>query len=64
MSIIYIETYLYRELISHMLFLGPLYNLLARLYATRINHFALIKLSLLAIDKTILYFLVYLDREK
>ncbi|BAQ57462.1 conserved hypothetical protein [Lactobacillus acetotolerans] len=59
MSIIYIETYLYRELISHMLFLGPLYNLLARLYATRINHFALIKLSLLAIDKTILYFLIF-----
>ncbi|HBG90749.1 MAG TPA: VanZ family protein, partial [Lactobacillus acetotolerans] len=42
-----------------MLFLGPLYNLLARLYATRINHFALIKLSLLAIDKTILYFLIF-----
>lgn len=42
-----------------MLFLGPLYNLLARVYATRINHFALIKLSLMSLDKTIFYFLIF-----
>ncbi|MBA1393500.1 hypothetical protein EQ500_06410, partial [Lactobacillus sp. XV13L] len=43
-----------------MIFLGPLYNLLAQLYATRINHFALIKLVMLALDKTIFYFLVFM----
>lgn len=42
-----------------MLFLGPLYNLLSGLYATRINHFALIKLTFLALDKTIFYFLLF-----
>lgn len=42
-----------------MLFLGPLYRLLARQYATSINHFALIKLTLLALDKTIFYFLIF-----
>lgn len=42
-----------------MLFLGPIYNLLARAYATRINHFALIKLTLLALDKTIFYFVIF-----
>lgn len=42
-----------------MIFLGPLYNLLAAAYATKINHFALIKLSLLALDKTIFYFLFF-----
>lgn len=39
-----------------MIFLGPLYNLLSQLYATKINHFALIKLIVLALDKTIFYF--------
>lgn len=42
-----------------MLFLGPLYKILAKLYATRINHFPLIKLTLLALDKTIFYFLIF-----
>ena len=42
-----------------MLLFGPLYNLLARFYATRINHFALIKLTLLALDKTFFYFLIF-----
>lgn len=42
-----------------MLFLGPIYNLLARIYATRINHFALIKLTLVALDKTCFYFLLF-----
>ncbi|MDF7638758.1 VanZ family protein [Lactobacillus sp. ESL0791] len=42
-----------------MLFLGPLYNWLAQHYATKINHFALIKLTMLAIDKTIFYFLFF-----
>lgn len=39
-----------------MLFLGPLYSFLAKQYATNINHFALVKLTLLALDKTIFYF--------
>lgn len=43
-----------------MIFLGPLYNLIARTYATQINHFALIKLIMLALDKTIFYFLVFM----
>ncbi|MCW1056975.1 VanZ family protein, partial [Streptococcus anginosus] len=34
-----------------MLFLAPLYNYLASQYATRINHFALIKLALQGLDK-------------
>lgn len=42
-----------------MLFLQPLYNILVKLYATRINHFALIKLSLSALDKTFFYFLIF-----
>ncbi|GHV97537.1 glycopeptide antibiotics resistance protein [Lactobacillus nasalidis] len=42
-----------------MLFLAPLYNLLANQYATRINHFALIKLTLQGLDKTIFYFLIF-----
>lgn len=42
-----------------MLFLGPLYTFLSQTYATRINHFALIKLGLLALDKTIFYFLIF-----
>lgn len=43
-----------------MIFLGPLYNLIAQMYATQINHFALIKLVVLAFDKTIFYFLVFM----
>ncbi|MCX8721405.1 MULTISPECIES: VanZ family protein [unclassified Lactobacillus] len=43
-----------------MIFLGPLYNLIAQMYATQINHFALIKLIVLAFDKTIFYFLVFM----
>lgn len=43
-----------------MIFLGPLYNLIAELYATQINHFALIKLIMLAFDKTIFYFLIFM----
>ncbi len=43
-----------------MIFLGPLYNLLSQLYATKINHFALIKLIMLALDKTIFYFLFFM----
>lgn len=35
-----------------MLFFGPLYNFLAERYATSINHFALVKLTFLALDKT------------
>lgn len=42
-----------------MLFLGPLYSFLAKQYATNINHFALVKLTLLALDKTIFYFLIF-----
>ncbi|UZX30490.1 VanZ family protein [Lactobacillus helsingborgensis] len=43
-----------------MIFLGSLYNLLSQLYATKINHFALIKLIMLALDKTIFYFLFFM----
>ncbi|CCI87244.1 VanZ family protein [Lactobacillus gigeriorum] len=42
-----------------MLFLEPIYFYLVRNYATTINHFALIKLALVALDKTIFYFLIF-----
>lgn len=42
-----------------MLFLGSLYNLIAKNYATQINHFALVKLTFLALDKTLFYFLLF-----
>ncbi|WEV40539.1 VanZ family protein [Lactobacillus sp. ESL0681] len=42
-----------------MIFLGPLYNLLAQNFATKLNHFALVKLTMLAIDKTLFYFLLF-----
>lgn len=42
-----------------MLFLGPIYHLLSAHFATRINHFALVKLLFLAIDKSIFYFLIF-----
>jgi glycopeptide antibiotics resistance protein len=43
-----------------MIFLGTLYNFIAQLLATRVNHFALIKLTMLALDKTIFYFLFFI----
>lgn len=42
-----------------MLFFGPIYNFLAKRYATSINHFALVKLTLMALDKTVFYFLIF-----
>ena len=42
-----------------MLFFGPIYNFLAKQYATSINHFALVKLTLMALDKTVFYFLIF-----
>ncbi|RVU71250.1 MULTISPECIES: VanZ family protein [Lactobacillus] len=42
-----------------MLFLGPIYDILAQHYAMQINHFALVKLALTAFDKTIFYFLIF-----
>lgn len=50
---------LFARVNHEMIFLGPIYNLLARIYATRINHFPLIKLFLLALDKTFFYFLIF-----
>lgn len=42
-----------------MLFFGPIYNFLVKQYATSINHFALVKLTLMALDKTVFYFLIF-----
>ncbi|MFR0614475.1 VanZ family protein [Lactobacillus porci] len=42
-----------------MLFLGSLYNFLASQYATRINHFPLVKLTFQGLDKTLFYFLIF-----
>ena len=42
-----------------MLFFGLIYNFLAKRYATSINHFALVKLTLMALDKTVFYFLIF-----
>ena len=42
-----------------MLFLQPLYNILTNSPASRINHFALLKLIFYSLDKTILYFLIF-----
>ncbi|MCI1290740.1 MAG: VanZ family protein [Lactobacillus sp.] len=42
-----------------MIFFQPLYNYLLKNYGYRINHFALIKLSLFGLDKTCLYFLIF-----
>lgn len=42
-----------------MLFFGPIYNFLAKQYSTSINHFALVKLTLMALDKTVFYFLIF-----
>ncbi|KAA9219246.1 MULTISPECIES: VanZ family protein [Aerococcus] len=43
-----------------MIFLGPLYQLLADLLADRVNHFPLIRLLIFSLDKTILYTLVFI----
>ncbi|MFD1431680.1 VanZ family protein [Lacticaseibacillus yichunensis] len=43
-----------------MLFLGPLYRLIADHFATRINHFPLVRLVLYSMDKTILYLLIWM----
>ena len=56
MGIIYNE---YFRKGQSMLFFGPLYSFLAKQYATNINHFALVKLTLLALDKTVFYFLIF-----
>lgn len=42
-----------------MIFLGPLYSTLVYYFAMKINHFALIKLTMVALDKTIFYFLLF-----
>ncbi|RMC40846.1 MULTISPECIES: VanZ family protein [unclassified Lactobacillus] len=42
-----------------MIFLGPLYSTLVHYFAMKINHFALIKLTMVALDKTIFYFLLF-----
>ncbi|EEQ23788.1 glycopeptide antibiotics resistance protein [Lactobacillus jensenii DSM 20557] len=42
-----------------MIFLGPLYSFLAKHLATNINHFALVKLVIISLDKTIFYFLLF-----
>lgn len=43
-----------------MIFLGPLYDYIYKLYAMKINHFPLIRLSFYAVDKAILYTLFYI----
>lgn len=45
---------------KEMIFLGPLYNYIANLYSTRINHFPLIRLSFFGADKAILYTLFFI----
>ncbi|OYR97454.1 VanZ family protein [Lactobacillus taiwanensis] len=42
-----------------MLFLQPLYEYIFHTYATRVNHFALIKLILYSLDKTLFYFIIF-----
>lgn len=42
-----------------MIFLEPLYDFALNHFAARVNHFALIKLILFALDKTLLYFLLF-----
>lgn len=43
-----------------MIFLGPLYRLVATNFATKINHFPLVKLVFVSLDKTILYLLLFM----
>ncbi|QNQ83377.1 VanZ family protein [Lactobacillus sp. PV037] len=42
-----------------MLFLQPLYEVVTRTFANKVNHFALIKLIFYSLDKTIFYFLIF-----
>ena len=42
-----------------MLFLQPLYEYIFHHYAAHINHFALIKLILYSLDKTLFYFIIF-----
>ena len=42
-----------------MLFLQPLYEYVFHHYAAHINHFALIKLILYSLDKTLFYFIIF-----
>lgn len=42
-----------------MFFLQPIYEVLSRSLAGRVNHFALIKLIFYSLDKTIFYFLIF-----
>ena len=48
------------ERMSKMIFLGPLYDYIYKLYAMKINHFPLIRLSFYAVDKAILYTLFFI----
>lgn len=43
-----------------MIFLGPLYNWVATTFSDRINHFPLIRLTFYSLDKTLLYFLIFI----
>lgn len=43
-----------------MYFLGPLYRIVVAHYAERINHFPLVKLVFYSLDKTILYFIIFM----
>lgn len=48
------------ERMSKMIFLGPLYDYIYKVYAMKINHFPLIRLSFYAVDKAILYTLFFI----
>lgn len=43
-----------------MIFLNPLYQQLEQQYADKINHFPLVRLSIISLDKTILYTLIFI----
>ncbi|MCD2257017.1 VanZ family protein [Agrilactobacillus fermenti] len=43
-----------------MIFLGPIYRMVATEYQTRINHFPLIRLIFYSLDKTIFYLLIFM----
>ena len=43
-----------------MIFLQPLYQFIANHFEERINHFPLVKLIITSLDKTMLYFLIFL----
>ncbi|KRL63426.1 VanZ family protein [Lactobacillus psittaci] len=42
-----------------MIFLSPFYDFLARRFALQLNHFALVKLVMISLDKTIFYTLLF-----